>query len=73
MPITEVKSDISGLIWKIEVNVGDKVAEEDTLFLVESMKMEIPLMAPADGVVKEIKVREGDTINEGDVVALLEE
>jgi len=67
MPITEVKSDISGLIWKIEVNVGDKVAEEDTLFLVESMKMEIPLMAPADGVVKEIKVREGD------VVALLEE
>ena len=73
MPITEVKSDISGLIWKIEVNVGDKVGEEDTLFLVESMKMEIPLMAPADGVVKEIKVREGDTINEGDVVALLEE
>lgn len=72
MKLVEVKADIAGSVWKVEVKVGDKVAEEETLFLIESMKMEIPLMAPTDGVVTEIRVNEGDIINEGDVVAVLE-
>ena len=55
-----VKSEIAGSVWKIEVAVGDSVGEEDPLIILESMKMEIPLLAPRAGVVKEILVAEGD-------------
>lgn len=66
-----VKSEIAGSVWKIEVAVGDKVGEEDALIILESMKMEIPLLAPRAGVVKEILVAEGDPIAEGDVAVVL--
>ena len=67
-----VKSEIAGSVWKIEVAIGDRVGEEDPLIILESMKMEIPLLAPRAGVVKEILVVEGDPIDEGDVAVVLE-
>ena len=66
-----VKSEIAGSVWKIEVAVGDSVGEEDTLIVLESMKMEIPLVAPRAGTVKEILVAEGEAIAEGDVAVVL--
>lgn len=66
-----VKSEIAGSVWKIEVAVGDTVAEEDTLIVLESMKMEIPLLAPRAGTVIEILVSEGEAIAEGEVAVVL--
>ena len=66
-----VKSEIAGSVWKIEVAVGDQVAEEDTLIVLESMKMEIPLLAPRAGTVLEILISEGEAIGEGDVAVVL--
>jgi acetyl-CoA carboxylase biotin carboxyl carrier protein len=66
-----VKSEIAGSVWKIEVAVGDSVGEEDPLLILESMKMEIPLLAPRAGIVKEILVAEGDPIAEGDVAVII--
>ena len=68
----EVASEVTGSVWKILVKAGDKVAEDDPLIICESMKMEIPLSAPEDGVVAEIKVAEGDAINEGSTAVILE-
>jgi acetyl-CoA carboxylase biotin carboxyl carrier protein len=67
-----VRSEISGSVWKIVVAVGDRVAEDATLVILESMKMEIPLLAPEPGVVKEIRVSEGDAIAEGEIAVILE-
>jgi biotin carboxyl carrier protein len=67
-----VRSEIAGSVWKIEVAIGDAVAEEDPLIILESMKMEIPLLAPRAGTVKEILVSEGEAIAEGDVAVVLE-
>ena len=67
-----VKSEIAGSVWRIEVAVGDHVAEDDPLILLESMKMEIPLLAPRAGVVRRILVVEGEPIAEGDVAVILE-
>jgi acetyl-CoA carboxylase biotin carboxyl carrier protein len=66
-----VKSEIAGSVWKIEVAVGDTVAEDDPLLILESMKMEIPLLAPRAGVVREILVAEGEPIAEGDIAVIL--
>ena len=66
-----VRSEIAGSVWKIEVAVGDSVGEEDTLIILESMKMEIPLLAPRAGVVREILVAEGEAVAEGDVAVVL--
>jgi acetyl-CoA carboxylase biotin carboxyl carrier protein len=72
MAETRVRSEIAGSVWKIEVAVGDKVAEDDPLIVLESMKMEIPLLAPRAGVVRQILVAEGEPIAEGDVAVILE-
>jgi biotin carboxyl carrier protein len=66
-----VKSEIAGSVWRIEVAIGDSVGEEDPLIILESMKMEIPLLAPRAGIVKAILVAEGEAINEGDVAVIL--
>ena len=66
-----VRSEIAGSVWKIEVAVGDTVGEDDPLLILESMKMEIPLLAPRAGVVKEILVAEGEPIAEGVVAVIL--
>ena len=70
--LIDVKTEITGSVWKIEKSVGDAVAEDEPIILLESMKMEIPVAAPEDGVVREILVQEEDTIAEGTVVARIE-
>jgi acetyl-CoA carboxylase biotin carboxyl carrier protein len=68
----DVKSEITGKVWKIEAAVGQAVAEEEPIIILESMKMEIPVLAPGAGKVKEILVAEGDSVTEGQKVAILE-
>jgi acetyl-CoA carboxylase biotin carboxyl carrier protein len=67
-----VKSEITGKVWQIEAQVGQQVAEEDPIVILESMKMEIPVGAPVGGTVKQILVAEGDVVQEGQDVAILE-
>jgi len=59
-------------VWKVVVAEGDKVADGDTLVILESMKMEIPVLAEHDGTVAALHVSEGDVVQEGDVLAVLE-
>lgn len=66
-----VCSEITGTVWKIELAPGTPVAEDDVIMILESMKMEIPVLAPADGVLDEILVEEGAPVSEGQVVAKL--
>jgi len=68
----EVKSEITGKVWKIERKVGDIVSEDDTILILESMKMEIPVAAPTDGTVVEILVAEEDMVEEDQVIALMD-
>jgi biotin carboxyl carrier protein len=69
---TQVVAPIAGSLWKIEKAVGDVVAAYDVIMIIESMKMEIPVDAPCGGTIREIRVREGDAIEEGAVLALIE-
>ncbi|MAN62188.1 MAG: acetyl-CoA carboxylase biotin carboxyl carrier protein subunit [Parvibaculum sp.] len=73
MAQVEVKSEITGKVWKIETKVGDKLEEDDPILILESMKMEIPIMAPTDGTLVEILVAEEDAIQEGQTIALFDE
>jgi acetyl-CoA carboxylase biotin carboxyl carrier protein len=68
----EIKSEITGSVWKILQKPGDAVGDEDSLMILESMKMEIPVLAEAAGTVAEIRVKEGDSVAEGQVLAVLE-
>jgi acetyl-CoA carboxylase biotin carboxyl carrier protein len=70
--MAEIEAHITGNVWKIEVKVGEEVAEGDTVVILESMKMEIPVEAEDEGVVKEIRCAEGESVNEGDVLVVLE-
>jgi acetyl-CoA carboxylase biotin carboxyl carrier protein len=72
MPKLEAKSEVSGFVWKVETALGQRVAKGDTLVVIESMKMEIPVTAEADGVVVAITVEEGGAVNEGNTVVVLE-
>ena len=69
---TEVEAQIAGSVWKIETSIGVEVQEEDVLLILESMKMEIPVEAPCAGRVSEIRVQEGDSIEEGAVLAVID-
>jgi acetyl-CoA carboxylase biotin carboxyl carrier protein len=68
----DVRSEITARVWKIEVKPGDRVAADDAIMILESMKMEIPVPAPAAGTVAEINVAEKDMVEEGQVVAVVE-
>jgi len=68
---TEVPAHITGTVWKIERKVGDSVSEGDTIVILESMKMEMPVEAPSAGTISEIRVSEGAAVNEGDVIAVI--
>lgn len=72
MAIEDVISEVKGKVWQIEAKVGDKVDEDDAVIILESMKMEIPIVAPEDGVVKTLLVKEGDPVDEGQVIATIE-
>jgi acetyl-CoA carboxylase biotin carboxyl carrier protein len=72
MSRVEVRSEIPGKVISIEVDVGDSVAEDDAVIMVESMKMEVPIPAPIGGTVAEILVTDGEAVSEGQVVARLD-
>ena len=66
-----VEAHITGTVWKIECQVGDEVAEGDTVVILESMKMEMPVEAEDPGTVTEIRCEEGQSVQEGDVLVVL--
>ena len=70
---TDVCAHITGTVWKIEVQAGRKVEEGDTVVILESMKMEMPVEAPCAGTVREVRVKEGEAVDEGKVVAVIDE
>jgi acetyl-CoA carboxylase biotin carboxyl carrier protein len=70
--MAEVKAELVGNLWKIVTEVGQAVEEDDTLMILESMKMEIPITSPLTGTIREILVKEGDVVQEGQTVAIVE-
>ena len=70
--MAEVKAELVGNLWKIVTEVGQQVEEDDTLMILESMKMEIPITSPINGTVTQILVAEGDVVQEGQTVAVVE-
>ena len=72
MAVVNVKSEIAGNVWKIQTKPGDKIEIEGEIMILESMKMEIPVLSPKAGVVKEIRVTEGEAIAEGQLVAIID-
>ncbi|CAM4248990.1 acetyl-CoA carboxylase [Bacillus manliponensis] len=70
--MTKVYATMAGNVWKIVVGVGDTVEEEQDVVILESMKMEIPIVAEEAGTVMKINVQEGDFVNEGDVLLEIE-
>ncbi len=70
--VTEVKVEITASVWQVRTEIGAVVVEGDELIILESMKMEIPVVAPSDGVVTEVRVQESSQVQEGDVVAVLD-
>ena len=72
MAEVKVTSDMSARVWKIEVAAGDRVQAGDTLLVLEAMKMEMPVEAPSAGVVKQILVTEATTVEEGQVLVVLD-
>ena len=67
-----IEAHITGTVWKVEVAVGDTIEEGDTVVILESMKMEMPVEAEDEGTVKEILVSEGQSVSEGDPLVVLE-
>ena len=70
--MADIEAHITGTVWKIEVAVGDTVQEGDTVVILESMKMEMPVEAEDPGVVKQIVCEEGQSVSEGDTLVVLE-
>ena len=70
--MAEVKAELVGNLWKIVTEVGQEVEEDDTLMILESMKMEIPITSPINGTVTQILVAEGEIVQEGQTVAVVE-
>ncbi|HLU45783.1 MAG TPA: biotin/lipoyl-binding carrier protein [Natronosporangium sp.] len=68
----EIRAEMVANVWKVVASVGDQVDDGDTLVILESMKMEIPVVAEAPGTVKQIAVNEGDVVQEGDLIAVIE-
>ena len=66
-----IEAHITGTVWKVEVKVGDRVEEGDTVVILESMKMEMPVEAEEDGEVREVLVKEGQAVAEGDPLVIL--
>jgi acetyl-CoA carboxylase biotin carboxyl carrier protein len=70
--MSDVEAHITGTVWKIEVAVGDSIDEGDTVVVLESMKMEMPVEAEDGGTVREIRCEEGQSVSEGDTLVVLE-
>ncbi|MDF2366847.1 acetyl-CoA carboxylase biotin carboxyl carrier protein subunit [Sneathiella sp.] len=72
MSITNVASEVIGSVWKVEMSVGDTVKVGDTIMILESMKMEIPVEAPVEGTLAELKVKPEDSVDEDQVLCTIE-
>ena len=70
--MTEVRAEMVANVWKVVAAEGDSVADGDTLVILESMKMEIPVLAESAGTLSRLAVAEGDVIQEGDLIAVIE-
>jgi biotin carboxyl carrier protein len=68
----EIRAEMVANVWKVLKAAGDEVSEGDTLVILESMKMEIPVIAESDGTVAQMAVNEGDVVQEGDLIAIVE-
>jgi len=70
--VAEIRAEMVANVWKVVVTEGASVSDGDTLVILESMKMEIPVLAESDGTVSSLHVSEGDVVQEGDVIAVIE-
>jgi len=70
--VPEIRAEMVANVWKVVAAEGDTVADGDTLVILESMKMEIPVLAESSGTVSRMAVAEGDVIQEGDLIAVIE-
>jgi acetyl-CoA carboxylase biotin carboxyl carrier protein len=70
--MTQVLAEITANVWQVHAEPGQAVAEGDTIVILESMKMEIPVEAPVAGTVVEVRVKPDDQVQEGDVIAVIE-
>ncbi len=70
--MAEIRAEITANVWQVHVEVGQPVAIGDTIAILESMKMEIPVESPAGGTVAEVRVRPDDQVQEGDVIAVIQ-
>jgi biotin carboxyl carrier protein len=68
----EIRAEMVANVWKVVASAGDQVDDGDTLVILESMKMEIPVLAEASGTVTQLAVAEGDVVQEGDLIATIE-
>jgi biotin carboxyl carrier protein len=71
--VVDVVAEIAANVWQVPVEVGQPVATGDTIAILESMKMEIPVESPVAGTVAELRVAPEDQVNEGDVIAVIDE
>jgi len=70
--MSEVRAEMVANVWKVVAAEGDTVSDGDTLVILESMKMEIPVLAEEDGTVARLAVAEGDVVQEGDLIAIIQ-
>ena len=70
--MAEVRAEMVANVWKVVASEGDHVEDGDTLVILESMKMEIPVLAESSGTLTKLDVAEGDVIQEGDLIAIIE-
>jgi acetyl-CoA carboxylase biotin carboxyl carrier protein len=70
--MTEVRAEMVANVWQVVASEGDQVADGDTLVILESMKMEIPVVADGPGRLTKLAVAEGDVVQEGDLIAIIE-
>ena len=70
--MAEVRAEITANVWQVPATVGQTVAEGDELVILESMKMEIPVLAEGSGTLTRLHVAEGDVVQEGDLIAIIE-
>jgi acetyl-CoA carboxylase biotin carboxyl carrier protein len=70
--MSEVRAEMVANVWKVVAAEGDSVADGDTLVILESMKMEIPVLAEESGTLTKLAVAEGDVVQEGDLIAVIE-
>ena len=70
--MAEVRAEMVANVWKVVASQGDVIADGDTIVILESMKMEIPVLAEASGTLSDLRVSEGQVVQEGDVIAVID-